>query len=168
MRFKVIGLPGSKGYLTSGPRHYTIISITTSIASLSPKMEWLRSLWKNYRHLTICVVTIICLTLTNLFLIVYYKSIFIDMESVLLHDRVDGKRMVYAFNMTNSEEFLMFNETPSYSEVGPFVFKENYKMERRNDENLTFERISRWNFVAEESEDYNVNVTNFSPDTAVS
>ncbi|XP_015586555.1 scavenger receptor class B member 1 [Cephus cinctus] len=68
---------------------------------------------------------------------------------------------VYIFNVTNSENFLNFNEKPKLQEIGPFVYKED--MEKVNiafhdNGTVTYQHKKILNFVPEMSKDGNLQV----------
>ncbi|XP_076163294.1 scavenger receptor class B member debris buster [Ptiloglossa arizonensis] len=66
---------------------------------------------------------------------------------------------VYIFNVTNTENFLQFNEKPKLQEVGPFVYREDMEKVNivfHNNGTVSYQHKKILNFVPELSKDKNM------------
>ncbi|XP_050447396.1 scavenger receptor class B member 1 [Cataglyphis hispanica] len=65
---------------------------------------------------------------------------------------------VYIFNVTNTENFLQFNEKPKLQEIGPFVYREDMEKVNivfHNNGTISYQHKKILNFVPEMSKDGN-------------
>ncbi|XP_029158687.1 scavenger receptor class B member 1 isoform X2 [Nylanderia fulva] len=68
---------------------------------------------------------------------------------------------VYIFNVTNTENFLQFNEKPKLQEIGPFVYREDMEKVNivfHNNGTVSYQHKKILNFVPEMSLDRNIKV----------
>ncbi|XP_025267973.1 scavenger receptor class B member 1 [Camponotus floridanus] len=68
---------------------------------------------------------------------------------------------VYIFNVTNTENFLQFNEKPKLQEIGPFVYREDMEKVNivfHNNGTVSYQHKKILNFVPEMSKDENIKV----------
>ncbi|XP_029672759.1 scavenger receptor class B member 1 [Formica exsecta] len=66
---------------------------------------------------------------------------------------------VYIFNVTNTENFLQFNEKPKLQEIGPFVYREDMEKVNivfHNNGTVSYQHKKILNFVPEMSKDGNI------------
>ncbi|XP_066584790.1 scavenger receptor class B member 1 [Prorops nasuta] len=68
---------------------------------------------------------------------------------------------VYIFNVTNTENFLQFNEKPKLQEIGPFVYREDMEKVNivfHNNGTVSYQHKKILNFVPEMSKDIDLRV----------